>query len=151
MNKLHITVIAVLMAAFMLFTAKSSSAAACELVDPVQGMIDITCKNAHLTVSGDGVRYLPLPQDVSRNTKLTIDWQQPFTGNTIVASWDSDNQMSHFWQRINGVWTNNPDNAFMQEIGDTPHAVMGALRMPNGQPGWAVGTLLDLMIWNGGN
>ena len=93
MNKLHITVIAVLMTALMLLSAKSSSAAACELVDPVQGMIDITCKNAHLTGSGDGVRYLPLPQDVSRNTKLTIDWQQPFSGNTIVASWDSDNQM----------------------------------------------------------
>lgn len=151
MNKFYSTMIAVLMVFVFLLAASPSSAASCELVDPIQGTINITCKNAHLTVSGNGVRYLPLPQDVSRNTTLTIDWQQPFSGNTQVASWDSQNQTSHFWQRVNRVWTNNPQNAIMQENGVNPHSVIRTMLMPNGHSGWAVITLLDLMIWNGGN
>lgn len=133
------------------FVFSSDTQAACNLVDPVQGQINITCRDARLTVSTDGMRSLPHPNDVALGTKLQIKWVQPFSGNTNVQSWDADNQTSHFWQYVNGQWINRPDEAIMQEIGSLPSAKIELRRMPNRQRGWAVIRMNDLMIWNGGN
>lgn len=126
-------------------------ASSCQLVDPVNGLITITCGEARLDVSTNGVRSLPHPNAVKLGTRLLIKWVQPFSGNTIVQSWDAENQMSHFWQYENGQWVNRPDDAYMQENGTRPAAHLQVRVMPNGNRGWAVIKMNNLMIWNGGN
>ena len=153
MNKFTIFLVTILMMGYFLFSSSSAQAQVfgCELVDPIQGEINITCKNAHLSVSENGVRFLPHPNTVKLGTQVTIDWELPFSGNTIVSSWDADNQTTHYWQRVNRIWTHNPDNAYMQENGVDPRGTVKVMVMPNGQRGWAVMALRDLMVWNGGN
>lgn len=153
---IHINIIkASLFALFILTLGALATAsqvhAACQLVDPVNGPINITCRKAWLSVSSNGVRSLPSPSSVPVGTRVNIKWVKPFSGNTIVQSWDNATQVASFWQKKNRVWSNNPDNAYMQENGKRPYAVIESKIMPNGQRGWAVIKLQHLKIWNGGN
>jgi hypothetical protein len=128
--------------------------AACQLVDPINGPINITCQDARLSVSTNGVRSLPHPNDVQLGTRVQIKWVEPFSGNTQVQSWDYDAQETHFWQDKNndGVWEHYPADAIMQEIGKRPGAIIQTKVVnDNGRIGWAVVRLNHLMIWNGGN
>lgn len=146
------TIFAVFVMSFVFLGFSSSAqAATCELVDPIQGTIVFTCKKAHINLSENGSRYLPHPNDVALKTRLTADWVIPFSGNTQLISWDSDQQKTHFWTKSKKKWVTVPENAVMQETGSNPHAVIEVRKMPNGERGWAVLEMHDLMIWNGGN